>query len=541
MYRVYCDEYMIYDTRIEDLKLVSPKLDLELNKTGTFSFTIYPEHPYYNKLEKLKSIIQVFQDNYLIFRGRILNDEQGFYNEKAVTCEGELAFLLDSVQRPYDLTGGGQGVSVEEFFTFLINNHNSQVDEAHRFKVGNVTVKDPNDYIVRADSTYLNTFDTITQKLINSYGGYLYIRHEADGNYIDYLEDFSTLSNQTVEFGSNLLEIKQSQTGEDIATAIIPLGAKAEDSETRLTIESVNDGKDYVYDEDAVEKYGWIFATVEYDDVTTPEALKRKGEEYLAQRVLFSNTIELTAVDLHALNTDISAFKLGTYIRVKTSPHSVEGLFLVNKLSINLLSPSANKLTLGATYSSISDQTHSATSGTNSTIQQIQQDISGIKVDLDVDAVTQKVMGQVNSVIAQNSSEILLQVSENYYLKDETDTLIASLNTEFSQTKDEFNFKFNQFSQNINDVAAGVDAEFEQWKKYIRFKDGNIILGEEGNEITLRIENDKILFLQNGAQVAYFTNRKLYVTDGEFLNSLKIGNFAFIPRANGNLSFKKVV
>lgn len=418
MYKVYCDDYLIYDTQLEDLKIISPKLDLELNKTGTFSFKIYPEHPHYDKLQKLKSIIQVFQDNYLIFRGRILNDEQGFYNEKTVSCEGELAFLLDSVQRPYDFQSGENHTDIKEFFTFLINNHNAQVDKVHQFKVGNVTVTDPNNYIVRSDTTYLNTFDSITQKLINTNGGYLYVRHEKDGNYIDYLEDFSTLSNQTVEFGSNLVEIKQSQTGEDIATAIIPLGAKAEDSETRLTIESVNDGKDYVFDEDAVEKYGWIFATVQYDDVTTADALKRKAEEYLAQRVLFGNTIELTAVDLHALNTDISAFKLGDYIKVQTKPHSVEGLFLVNKLSINLLSPSSNKLTLGATFSSITDQTNAATSGTNSTIQQIKQDIINVtNTNSEFQELSKYIKIQNGNIIfGKNGNEITLQIQNDRIL-----------------------------------------------------------------------------------------------------------------------------
>ena len=466
MYKVYCDNYLLYDTQLEDLKIINAKLDLELNKTGTFSFKIYPEHPFYNKLQKLKSIIQVYQDNYLIFRGRILNDEQGFYNEKSISCEGELAFLLDSIQRPYDFQSGENHTDIKEFFEFLINNHNSQVEEAHQFKVGEITVTDPNNYIVRSDTTYLNTFDSITQKLINTNGGYLYVRHETDGNYIDYLKDFTQLSNQTVEFGSNLLEIKQTQTGEDIATAIIPLGAKAEDSETRLTIESVNDGKDYVYDEDAVEKYGWIFATVQYDDVKTAGALKKKAEEYLAQRVLFGNTIELTAVDLHALNTDISAFKLGNYIKVKTKPHGVEGLFLVNKLSINLLSPSSNKLTLGATFSSISDQTNSVTNGTNSTIQQIQQDIINI---------------------------------------------------------------------------GGANSEFQEWNKYIKVKDGNIIFGKNGNEIKLQIQNDRILFLQNEKTVAYFADNKFYVTDAEYSKSLKIGNFVFISQENGNLSFEKAV
>ena len=87
---------------------------------------------------------------------------------------------------------------------------------------------------------------------------------------------------------------------------------------------------------------------------------------------------------------------------------------------------------------------------------------------------------------------------------------------------------------------AGVWLSWETDRKYIRFEDGKILLGEVGNELELQIANDRINFLQDGAEVAYFTNRKLYVTDAQFLHSLQLGSFAFMPRANGNLSFKKV-
>ena len=131
-------------------------------------------------------------------------------------------------------------------------------------------------------------------------------------------------------------------------------------------------------------------------------------------------------------------------------------------------------------------------------------------------------------------------VAENYYLKEDTDALISSVSTSIEQTKDSFEIQFNQFSADIQAVATGADAEFEEIRKYIRFIDGKILLGEVGNELELQISNDRISFLQDGAEVAYFSNRKLYVTDAEILHSLQLGSFAFMPRANGNLSFKKI-
>lgn len=549
MYKVYCDNFLIYDTKVESLKIFSAKLELELNKTGSFDFSIYPSHPYFDKLKRLKSIITVYQDDYLLFRGRILNDEQGFYNEKQVSCEGELAFLLDSIQRPYDFLSGENHTTVEELFTFYINNHNAQVDEEHKFKVGNITVADPNNYVVRSDSQYLTTWESINQKLINSYGGYLWVRHEADGNYIDYLADFDTISSQTVEFGKNLLSLNKITKGEDIATAIVPLGAKLKDeegndTEFRLTISEINDGVDYVFNREAVDEYGWIFKTVVWDDVTLATNLKRKAEEYLADSMNLVVTIELDAVDLSMMNTEISAFKMGNYIRVITSPHSLNSSFLVKKLSIDLLYPKSNKLTLGTTYSTFTEQT----SGNNKSVEGLIVQIKKVSADYtlneaklnEIQSAITELTEKMTSEISQMSDQIILSVSENVYLKEETDQLISSLETLLTQTKDGFEFRFNQFNANLQDIASGTDARFGEISKYIRFANGNIILGEEGNELTLRIENDRISFLDGNAEVAYFSNRKLYVTDGEFINSLRLGAFSFLPRANGNLSFKKV-
>ena len=146
----------------------------------------------------------------------------------------------------------------------------------------------------------------------------------------------------------------------------------------------------------------------------------------------------------------------------------------------------------------------------------------------------------VESSITKSAEDITAQVAERYYLKDETDALVSEVSTTIGHTKESFDIQFTQFSADIAAVAAGTDAEFEEIRKYIRFVDGMILLGEVGNELELQISNDRISFMQDGAEVAYFSDRKLHVTDASFLHSLQIGNFAFMPRSNKNLSFKKI-
>lgn len=93
MYQVRCDDKIIYDLRDKDLKIISPKLSQEVNKTGSFNFTIPPGNPGYNYIKKLKSIITIYQDEEEIFRGRALNDKLDFYNRRQVECERRAFFF----------------------------------------------------------------------------------------------------------------------------------------------------------------------------------------------------------------------------------------------------------------------------------------------------------------------------------------------------------------------------------------------------------------------------------------------------------------
>lgn len=534
MYRVYCDGLPLYNSKLDGLKIFSPSVDLEVNKTGSFVFTLYPSHPYYVTIRKMKSMVTVYQDDFLLFKGRVLDEEVGFHNERKVTCEGELAFLLDSIQRPYDYTG-----TIEGFLNLLIDSHNAQVEESKWFTVGNVTVTDPNDYIVRSNIDYVSVWEEMQKKLLDLLGGYIVVRHDGYINYIDYLQDFTLLSPQKISFGKNLLDLKRIVKGADIATALIPLGAKLKDDEgrdtdERLTIQSVNGDVDNLVDNDAVAKYGYIVKVNVWDDVTEPANLLTKGKAYLDELVKLPESIELTAADLATVNTSFSSFHLGTYVSVNSGPHGLNQNFLVRKLSLNLLDPAANKLTLGGLYSGLTG----ALKGLNDAQGEIIRDIvEGAKT---ASEAIYNVERNLLSSIQQTEENITSRVEENYYLKDQTDSLISSVGTQIEQTKESVEIQFNQFTADLASVAAGTDAEFEEIRKYIRFVDGSILLGQEGNELELKISNDRISFIEDGVEVAYLSDNKLFVTDGQFLQSLQIGNFAFFPRANGNLSFKKL-
>lgn len=545
MWKFYVDGTPLQLQDRELYQIIDPSLTLALNTAGAFTFTIYPTHPAYSSILRLKSIITVYQDGDLIFRGRATNDTAGWNNQRQITCEGELAFLQDSVQRPFHFpVEESDPATPAAYFTFLMARHNAQVDAARQFKLGNVTVADNNDYINRSDTQYSSTWTLLNEGLLKTLGGYLWVRHESDGNYLDYLADFSTMSNQPVVFGKNLLDIKTKRQGDAIITALLPLGEKNDDG-NRITVASLPDDTsgdirksgDYVYSVSMAAQYGMIFGTETWDKVTEPSNLLTKAKASLSTKMALESSIELSAADLSAAGFSYSSFRLGTYVCVEDEPHaemhSLQSTYLVKKLSVKPFSPASNKLTVGSTTLSYTD--HNRTTQADALL----------RVEANAEESQSKAIAELeqrtSSAITQSADSVLSKVSDDFYTKGDTDSLVSSVSTELEQTQSQIELRFTQFSQDAASAQAGNDAEFALIQKYIRFVDGNILLGEAGNELTLKIQNDRISFLQGELEVAYFSNQKLYVTDGEFINSLQLGKFAFIPRQNGNLTFKKVV
>ena len=132
MYRILCDSYVLYDPRLPDLFVFEPELTQKKNEPGELTFKMPKEHPHYDVLEKLKSRIKVYRDDTLIWVGRLIEDERDLYENRKVVAEGLLAYLLDSILRPFTTDG-----TAEEIWTYILTQHNAQVNANQRFVLGN--------------------------------------------------------------------------------------------------------------------------------------------------------------------------------------------------------------------------------------------------------------------------------------------------------------------------------------------------------------------------------------------------------------------
>lgn len=164
----------IYHPQNPNLTLVSPKLTLEDNGAGQLTFRIYKDNLNYGTIRKLYPVLSVIRDGQTVFKGRVISDKKDFYNGKQVEAEGKLSFLNDSVLEPFSFSG-----SPAELLRMIIENHNMHVKDWQQFKVGDVTVMDNNDYIVRSSDKMLNSWEALKEKCFqSSLGGHIRIRYE---------------------------------------------------------------------------------------------------------------------------------------------------------------------------------------------------------------------------------------------------------------------------------------------------------------------------------------------------------------------------
>lgn len=341
---------------------------------------------------------------------------------------GELSFFNDSIVRPYEYTG-----NVETLFKQYVNNHNNLVNQNKRFVPRNCTVVDPNDYITRANINYPTTKEEMNGKLIDILGGHFETGPNEDGTrWIDYLAEYEKTSSQLIQFGENLLDITQHISSEEVATRIVPLGAKEKDGEERLNIKSINNGLDYVQDDVAVALFGIIEEKVEYDDVNQASNLLTKGKTYLQEKINQTVSIELSAADLHNIDVNIEAFRIGDNVRVLSKPHGLDRYFLLSKLHLTLDSVSSCTMTLGATFKTftqtqvenqkkINAQVSNAVLSVNTLsteVKQAKEDVEKAKTDV---AEMNVVIGEIPTIYVKTTT------FEDY--KTEINQKIASVYT----------------------------------------------------------------------------------------------------------------
>lgn len=425
MYTIYADDALLYSPGDGELSVLSPVLETQCNAAGTLTFVLLPEHPMYSALHKMRTRIDVRQDDEIIWRGRVLETETDFYRQKTVTCEGELTYLVDSVLHPYklaDYDGTAAGL-----FRLYLTRHNEAVSEAQQFQIGNVDIET----LSSVENTgYGNTWDEISGNLLDIHGGFLRVRHEGDVRYLDWTKESGTSCGQVIRFGENLLDLSEYVSASEVVTCLIPCAGQ---SGSQITISSVNGGKDYIEDAAGIALYGRIWGVTEFDakDAST---LLEMAKENLQKRLKETITITISAVDLHLLDVNAESFRVGDKVRVVSPPHGIDAEYTCTAISLDLVNPDQSEYTFGTPetgMASTTAATSKAVEVVDSSVEYLRQIVSDqnthlLLFDGVIDAYTTKVDDNTKAI---NTVQLTLNsVTGELTSKVSKDDLVSTIN-----------------------------------------------------------------------------------------------------------------
>lgn len=358
MFSVWLDGKLLYSSAVNDpyYAIGTPILTLEAGKAGSLSFTMYPNHPEYDSLRRMLGRVVVYEDDTELFRGRILRMETNLYKERKVMCEGDLAYLMDSIADPGEYTE-----SISAHFSRLVDMHNRQVESDKQFAVGIVNVDKATESQTFKTDSYRTTSAAMSDDLTGVFGGYIRTRRSGGTVYLDYIGDYGKAGNQNIEFGVNMIDFSESVSSDDIFTVLLPTGSDG------VTMEGIT-GSKYVKIPNAVERYGTVVRAVSFSDIKEAGAeLMQAAYDYIEKNYKeMPPTLTLTAIDLKRLDFALDGFELGTRIGILSEPHGINGSPVCSKISYNLEYPEKN-IYLFSEIENIGGSNRSQTVATGST------------------------------------------------------------------------------------------------------------------------------------------------------------------------------
>lgn len=398
MYRIYCDDTLIYNDIApeEEVRLIAPTVEWSDNSTGSLTFTMPQVNVGYEDLTLMKSKIKLYRNDDLIWVGRPIKETKDFWKNRQITCEGAMGYLNDVIQPQRELPGDQYEDQFhgypEEFLQIILDYHNEVMHQNglddRRIFLGTVTVtdmmksEDPDEeyYSATGESVetfvptiytdHKNTFELISEKLISGKNvkgddleGHLRF-HIVNGTYyLDYLKDPIDQADQEIEFGKNLLDFTINYDESEFCTVLHPLGASDGESVGNMSAhiellpeqngEHTKDEMIFnvtaprVFYPAGVTEFGYIEKTVEFSDITDEDVLLDKTMEWFTKNRFNDMEIDIKAFDLAYMGVQYEFLHYMDSVHVRSLPHGLDKNFPVLGVSIPLDQPQNASYTLG--------------------------------------------------------------------------------------------------------------------------------------------------------------------------------------------------
>lgn len=396
-WEVYIDGYygsqtkkLIHRSGIDDTSrlILNPSLELTINDAGSFSFTILPNHLYYNDIEPMYTDIFVYSEGVELFRGRVTNYTVDINRQKSVTCEGDLGYLSDAIFKLYN--GEKKTKKVYAFFKDVIEAYNSAVSvtygsisgdenvtrrrtfaEGITSNIQDMVAKNKQDPTVTVEETAYKDAKSYIDELISTYGGYVRTKRLNTGTVVvEYLDSYTAKNPQVIYYGGTLQSMSISNSPGDICTVLIPEGDAPEDSsgsskKENITLSSAKAYKDggFVHsaksDElvwaDGVVKYGRIMKVQSFNGITKANSLLTRSILFMKEMIkTIEGSITVKALDMHLLNKEWRPIYIGDSLVVESTLHRFRKEMMCMGIRYDLTSPENTEYTLSVPYHMLS-------------------------------------------------------------------------------------------------------------------------------------------------------------------------------------------
>ena len=160
------------------------------------------------------------------------------------------------------------------------------------------------------------------------------------------------------------------------------------------------------------------------------------------------------------------------------------------------------------------------------------------KITGDMSDELKKIISDVINDVVSNRKDFDDLVGEDGRIEE-----IRKSNVTTQQQVDKVQTDVNTYIVRVDAINGRVES-IEQTTECFSMEDAGLRITRKissqdpSMQLSMLLSEQKLSFYQGTDEVAYFSNNKLYVTDAEILDRLQLGKFAFIPRSNGNLSFR---
>lgn len=484
-YRVLYDNQLLFDPYTDD-RITDTKLSSKLNAASYFDFTIAPTHSLYSKLAERAGEVRIYFNRLILFKGEITQIEEDFEGNRSVSCTGVLDYLTATRVRPYSTVEGEQPLkapsSFDGYFQWLIDQHNSNcLDSRKHFSVGvnQGNMLDKNNYIYRSSEERPTTASEIEDKILNSAGGYLFVRYQDDLNILDLYADVHDVNTQIIDYGVNMLDFTKTTTTESQYTAVVATGYTPDppDGQTDakmkpITLEGCTDGGtpysstivkmgDKVYDVEAVNRYGYHEYYASNTDIKTYDGLLYYACKTLNTLLSPALTIAVKAVDLALIMGDkYQHLQLGQAVRIRSKPRKIDEYLMVNSIDLDLMNPENTTFDLGASYDTLTGQQSAYLKTLNASINTSLDTVSALgnsvknssKLAQEAKDTANDARDNANSAIL-SIGDINTKLDSDYVDKNEFEQTSNALNSRVQNTEVVVN-NMNQTVKNVNDYMT---------------------------------------------------------------------------------------